>query len=160
MARHARRMTDWEANSPQSIVPVRTLTTIVTAQVLFPRSVLSTAGPRATLTRLLLELGVTAITGGVDIIVHMAILVVSIDAVSAIQVYDPTDVNDLNKAGVLWQRQVFMQQATVHGQWYRERIDIKAQRKLREDQVLAFFIEPNGGTIDHHIGGRALLKLT
>ena len=42
---------------------------------------------------------------------------------------------------------------------YRETIDIKAQRKLREDNVIAFFLRPNGGTVNHHIGGRCLLKL-
>ena len=153
-----RRMTDWEANSPQSTIKIVTLAGVVTAQILFPRSVLDGAGPRSTLTRILLELGLQV--GGVvaDTVVHMALLVVSLDSTGAIQAYDPTNIADLNKGGILWQRQVFLPFSPIDV--YRETIAVKGQRKLREDQVIAFFIEPNGGQIQHHIGGRALLKLT
>ena len=157
-----RRLTDWEANSPQSFVPVVTLDGVTSAQVLFPRSVLGTAGPRSTLTRMLLELGVRGVTVGANTIVHMAIAVVSLDSTGSIQFFDPTNVADLNKGLILWQRQVFLLQGIDGFEWYRESIDIKAQRKLQEDNVIAFFIEPNGaaaGTINHHIGGRCLLKL-
>ena len=153
-----RRLTDWEANSPQSIAAVLTLDTVTTAQVLFPRAVLGTAGPRSTLTRMLLELGVVLAGGLTPAIVHMAIAVVSLDATSAIQVFDPTDVSDLNKGLIVWQRQVLLQNSFELIGW-RETLDIKAQRKLREDNVIAFFIEPNGEAITHHIGGRCLLKL-
>ena len=161
--RRARRMTDWEANSPQSTSPVVTLSGVVTAQVLFPRSVLSTAGARSTLTRVLLHFDAWITAAAAQAIVHVALVVASLDVTPALQVFDPTAVADLNKGGILWQKQFALSNDTdILGgplSGYRVDIDAKGQRKLREDEVIAFFIEPNGATVSHHIGGRALLKL-
>ena len=156
-----RRMTDWEANSPQSIAPVVTVTGVTTAQILFPRSVLG--APRLTLTRALLHLDAWITSAAAQAIVHVALVVVSLDSTGAIQAFDPTNIADLNKGGILWQKQFALSNDTdILGgplAGYRVDIDAKGQRKLREDDVIAFFIEPNGATVSHHIGGRVLVKL-
>ena len=158
-----RRLTDWVPNVPQSTSPVTTISGVTTAQILFPRSALSDGGPRSTLTRVLLHLDAWITAAAAQAIVHCSLVVAEIDTTGALQVYDPTDNDDLNKSGIVWQKQFALSNDTdILGgplAGYRIDIDAKGQRKLRDRDVIAFFIEPNGATVSHHIGGRALLKL-
>ena len=157
-ARAPRRMTDWEANSPQLTALTSSLTGVTTALVLWPRSTLPV---RATLTRIIGELTV-ATSGTLDTIVHCAMVIRSLDASLAIAAFDPTNVADLNSSDVLWQKQFLLRgnadgNDTINARTFE--LDIKAQRKLREQHVIAFVLEANGGTVQFHVGGRALLKL-
>ena len=158
-----RRLTDWEATSTTTTVTV-VLDTVVNANVMLTTAILAASGPRKTLTRMLLELGIgPGPTETGVVIVHAALVVVKADKTGGILAYDPSNSFDLEKGGVLWQRQLFFDFSTASPRagaaFFREGIDVRAQRKLDESDQVVFFIEPNGGDIRYHIGGRALLKL-
>ena len=163
--RQPRRLTDWEYTVEQS-TPTATLSGITTAQILFNRAILDSLGNRATLTRMLMSVNVAPQTGGtptsVNDTVHMLIMVTELDEMANLRTINPTTGFDLNSGGVLWQRQVMMANATGEGgvlAGFAEFVDIKAQRKLREQQVIVFVVEPNGVAVNHFVQGRALFKL-
>ena len=164
-ARAPRRLTDWEFTVEQDTATA-TATGVITAQILFNRSILDSLGVRATLTRMLLSVNVAPQLVGAPTTVNnpldMLIGVFELDASASLRVVDPTDGFDLNSGGILWQRQVMMANKSGEGgvaSGFREFVDVKGQRKLREQDIIAFVVKPTGFGINHYVQGRALFKL-
>ena len=135
-------------------------TTVIAERVLVEDADLANLGALPTFTRFIGDLYLHLPSGAAPSTAFMAILWRR-QLEAAAPVFDPTSQQDIRMRGVIWTRRILLEANSTTNyaaSFYREQLDIRAQRKIEPHSEMVFVIESNGATIEFLINGRSLMR--